>query len=280
MARTLILTSRSNPLIKETLRLKQRPPGPEGGPILIEGPHLIREALACGCVVERLFASRSFLASREGKSFAGGVPGGPATITETTDQILSLLSDTENPSGIAAVVAYSPTPLNELSLGRTPLLVIADGVQDPGNLGAIIRVADAAAADAVLMMPGTCNPLIPKVVRATAGSIFHIPMVFTDHGMLLQFLDNASIPLYATDARSPVSLFECGLTKGFALALGNEARGVSAGLRGGADKILAIPIPGRAESINVAMAASVCLYETVRQRGVHPQGMPRAASGS
>lgn len=234
--------------------------------MLVEGAHLVAEAVSSGFPIDKLFVSKSFLALHDNRELLSSLAAGPVTLIETSDRIMSLLSDTKSPQGVVGIVSFVPLPLRRLAIGEAPLIVIADGIQDPGNLGAIIRVCDAAAADAVIATPGTCNPLASKVLRATAGSIFHTPLVYSNHVDLSLFLAEAGIPLYATDARSPLSLFECDLRQGFALALGNESRGVSEIIRNRAARTVAIPIAGRAESINVAMAASVCLYEAMRQR--------------
>ncbi len=156
--------------------------------------------------------------------------------------------------------------LEDLRPVAPALIVVIDGVQDPGNLGAIIRTSDAAAADAVILLPGTCDAFMQKTIRSTAGSIFNIPVIHADLQALLQWLRLNEIKLAVTSLDSARTVFEERLEGPLALVFGNEAHGVSKEIRSAADLLLKIPIYGHAESLNVASAAAVCLYEAVRQR--------------
>jgi TrmH family RNA methyltransferase len=164
------------------------------------------------------------------------------------------------------VVTYFSLALDKLRLDDPPLLAVADGIQNPGNLGTIIRTSDAAGADGVLLLPGTCDPFMSKTVRATAWSIFNVPVVHTDRPGLLEWIKEKRIHLAVTAADAPKSVFDTDLDMPVALVFGNEARGVSKPLRKAADLVVKIPIHGRAESLNVATSAAIFLYEAVRQR--------------
>ena len=270
MMRYAGITSPANPLIKETVRLKGRRGGQ--GAFLVEGPHLIEAAVeAPGCEVLRVFFSGEFSSRKEGRQLlqrtakAGGPQGQPAFF-EVPEKVLSKLSDTKSPQGVVAVVALRGVRLEEVPFKASPFLVVCDGVQDPGNLGTIIRVADAADADAVVCMPGTCDPFSPKVLRSTAGSLFHVPVLSAGCEALAAYCDANGIQLCVTDVRAETSIYEHDLTRAVALVFGSEAHGASGFLRERAARLVRIPIPGRAESLNVATAASICLYEAVRQR--------------
>ncbi|MDO9288788.1 MAG: RNA methyltransferase, partial [Thermodesulfovibrionales bacterium] len=149
-----------------------------------------------------------------------------------------------------------------------PLIVIVEGVQEPGNLGTIIRTADAAGADAVIILEGTCDAFSQKTIRATAGSIFNIPIVYAETDKLLEWLKAKKISLAATSLDAKKSIFNTDLKKPLAFVFGNEAHGVSAEIKKNADVILKIPIFGKAESLNVSASAAICLYEAVRQRSI------------
>jgi TrmH family RNA methyltransferase len=267
------ITSLSNPHVKEALTISKRRTGRQSD-LLIEGPHPIEIALASRTHIRKVFFADSSRA-KHAELFAQ-LSSTDAELMETTSQVLTHLSDTETPQGIAAIASFKFHDLGELSLQVNPLMVICDGIQDPGNLGTIIRTSDAAGADAVVILPGTCDPLLPKAVRATAGSVFAVPLVFTESGVLLQWFKEKAITLFVTDLNASMSLYEADLRRPLAFALGNEAKGISESLRRTGDVPVRIPLLGRAESLNVATSAAICLYEAVRQRGVHSSPLRRS----
>lgn len=260
------ITSPANPIIKEALKIKEKHARYRHEAFLIEGPHLMEMAAASPDVeIKRVFFTEEFSAKREGQSLLRQAAKKEAQLIETSGHILSKLTDTETPQGVIAVVSYKIINLDEISFKNIPFLVVCDGIQDPGNLGTIIRASDAAGADAVIILPGTCDAFMPKTIRATAGSLFNIPVVYSEPNTLFGYLDSKDIALHATDVHAKMSIYESDLKYPVAIAFGNEAHGVSEALLKRA-KGLKIPILGKAESLNVAMAASVCLYEVVRQR--------------
>jgi TrmH family RNA methyltransferase len=258
------ITSLSNPHIKEAVKIRERKTGRHHD-LLIEGPHLVEMALASRTELRKVFFTDSVRSKHPGLFRQFSDTG--AELFETTEHVLAHLSETETPQGISAITSLKFHDLGELSLQVNPLLVICDGIQDPGNLGTIMRTADAAGADAVILLPGTCDPLMPKVVRATAGSVFTIPLVSAESGKLIQWLKEKAFTLFVTDVNASKSIYEADLRKRVAFAFGNEAKGVNEPLRRGGDEFIKIPILGRAESLNVATSAAICLYEAVRQRG-------------
>lgn len=258
-----IIESRKNPLIKEAWRIKERK---EKDYILIEGDHAIEMARASRLRLVRVFFSKRYRNPHFIKELSK-----ETEIIETTEEIISFLSDTKSPQGIVAIgdIKSLIQGLNTLTMRKiyeSPLVVICDAIQDPGNLGTIIRTADAAGADAVIIMPGTCDPFMPKVLRASAGSIFNIPLLFSDIEGITSWLRDKGIRLIITSPSGGKRIYDVDLKIPVAFVFGNEARGVRAGLKNRADKIVNIPIMGKAESLNVSVAASVCLYEAVRQR--------------
>lgn len=251
------ISSRDNPLIKQALKIKARK---SKNYLIVEGEHPIEMARASLFKIIRVFFSRKY----KNTTFLRRLSMDTEVI-ETREGIISTLSDTENPQGIIAIATYETFPLNSLSL-KSGLLVICDEIQDPGNLGTIIRTADAVGADAVIILPGTCDPFIQKVIRASAGSIFNIPVVFSDEGEIKVWLKQRGIRLIVTAQRSNKTIYDLNMKDPVAFVFGNEARGVSEELLCFADEIVNIPILGKAESLNVSVAAAVCLYEAVRQR--------------
>lgn len=269
------ITSPANPIIKEALKIKEKRSRYRHEAFLIEGPHLMEMAAASIDVeIKRVFFTEAFSAKREGqrllRQIAHSVERKAWSVERTTfiqvsGQVLNKLADTETPQGIVAVVSYKIAGLDSLSFQGIPFLTVCDGIQDPGNLGTIIRASDAAGADAVVILPGTCDAFTSKTIRATAGSIFNMPVIYLESEILFDYLDSKNIALYAADIHAQVSIYESNFKSPTAIAFGNEAHGVSEVLLKRA-KGLKIPIVGKAESLNVAMAASVCLYEVVRQR--------------
>ncbi len=259
------ITSASNPRIREAIAVRDRKRGTGRASFLIESPHLIEAALEAGNGIEQVFVTPSFMDRQEHRHFLKRLPK-TAEVFVVTDGVLSRIADTEAPQGIVAVAVYRAFALDAIPTGASLLLTILDGVQDPGNVGTAIRSADAAGADAVILLPGTCDPLSPKAIRATAGSIFHIPIVFSEPGPVLRWLREHMVIILVADTRAPKSLYQSDLTGPVAFVLGNEARGAGMSIREQADLLVRIPILGKAESLNVGVAAALCLYEAVRQR--------------
>lgn len=261
--RYMKITSPSNQHIKDIIQVREKRAKFRHMAFLVEGPHLVEMALAAGVRIKEVFVTEAFLNAKEYRAMFKMITG---TIFEVSEQILKKIADTETPQGIVAVVAYEPVTLDTLPLKDAPLLVILDAIQDPGNLGTIIRTADAAGADAVILLPGCCDAFMPKVIRATAGSIFNLPLAYAEPDTLIDWLHKKKIQLAVTAADAEKTVFESKLTGGIAIAFGNEAHGISAHLRKVADLFLNIPIFGKAESLNVATSAAICLYEAVRRR--------------
>ncbi len=261
------ITSPANPKIREAISLQNsRRSGSSGNLFLIEGPHLIESAISSGASISTAFFSETALSQTKILDIALSLSQNHIACFETTEAIIRKMSGTETPQGIVAVASFSKRPLQDITHRPLPLLVLLDGVQDPGNLGSIIRTADAAGADGVVLFPGTCDAYAPKTIRATAGSIFNIPVITAETESVLSWLKQQRISLVATAADAGQSLFDARLDGPVAFAFGNEANGVSRPLRSRADSLLRIPIQGSAESLNVASAAAVCLYEAIRQR--------------
>jgi TrmH family RNA methyltransferase len=260
------ITSLSNQKIKELLDIKRRKDRAKNSPFLIEGPHLIETALNSGSQINDVLFSASFSSKENGQEFLKRISKITKNIFEVSEHIIARIADTETPQGIIAVSACGSLSLEDLRPGTPALIVVIDGVQDPGNLGSIIRTSDAAAADAVILLPGTCDAFMQKTVRSTAGSIFNIPVIDSDLQALLQWLRLNKIKLAVTSLDTDKTIFEERLEGPLALVFGNEAHGVCKEIISAADLLLKIPIYGHAESLNVASAAAVCLYEALRQR--------------
>lgn len=261
------IASASNPLVKEALKIKERKAGDRYN-FLIEGQHLLEMAIDAKVQIRQVFFTTHY--KSRGGALLERISEKGCEFIETTEHILSKLSDTETPQGILAVISYKAYDLRGVPLRSNPLIVVCDGIQDPGNLGTIVRTSDAFGAEAVVLLPGTCDPLVPKVVRASAGSVFNLPVLSVEADILFEWLRAKAIRLIVTEARAPRTICESDLLKPLAFVFGNEATGVSEDVRKKGDMSLSIPMAGKAESLNVAASAAICLYEAVRQRKLQP----------
>ncbi|MEB3195890.1 MAG: RNA methyltransferase [Candidatus Sericytochromatia bacterium] len=249
------LSSLQNPRIKLARSLVRRKEREASGCFLIEGSKLLQEALASGLQPNQVFATAAWWDTHE-------FPPGETEAFLVPPALLEALATTETPDGVVAI-APLPTPKRP-RLGPSALVLIAHQLQDPGNLGTLIRAADAAGADAVVVTPGSTDPWSPKAVRSSMGSCFHLPILKQS---LTEFRrDCPDLRLLALSLQGSSSLYLQNLSQGTAFLIGNEGSGLDAEAIALADAAIRIPIPGRAESLNAAMAATVCLYEAVRQR--------------
>jgi TrmH family RNA methyltransferase len=270
------ITALTNPKIREVLEIKKRGGKQSPHAFLIEGPHLVEMYLLSRLKpvtqfhIAKVFLSAAFLKKKNGQKLLKRLSHDADELFEVTENILYRISDAETPQGIIAVGSYVPPALSDLRLQQIPLLVVIDRVQDPGNLGTIIRTADACGSDGIMLLPGTCDALTPKAIRATAGSIFNIPVVHIDPDTLKYWTQKHRISITVAAARAELNMYDADLSKPLAVVFGSEAHGVSKRIKQAASLSLNIPIYGEAESLNVASAAAVFLYETLRQRNRVP----------
>jgi TrmH family RNA methyltransferase len=232
---------------------------------LAEGVKSLTEALLVpDCVVEVFAtpaATTTYAAIRDAVA-AAGLPW-----QEADERAVGALSGTVTPQGLVAVCRTLDVPLADV-LGARTIALCAD-VRDPGNAGTVIRTADAAGADAVVLAGRSVDPYNGKAVRATVGSLFHLPVALAERpDEAVALLRGAGFGVLAADGTGEVDLFAAGalLTGKVAWLFGNEAHGLPAELAALADHRVAIPIVGRAESLNLATAAALCLYESARAR--------------
>lgn len=236
------------------------------GEFVVEGPQGVRELLAHAPAAAHAVYLTAQAGQRhpelEALAGAAGVP-----VRECTEEVLAAMSDTPHPQGAVAVAAPVDVPLQQaLAAVGEGFVVVLTHVRDPGNAGTVLRAADAFGASAVLVSDASVDVYNPKVVRATAGSLFHLPVsVGAPVGELLDACRRAGLRLLAADGSGPVSLPGADLAAPHAWVLGNEAWGLTEEVRRLCDAVVAIPIV-RAESLNLAMAATVCLHASAAAR--------------
>lgn len=249
--------------MRAVAKLTKRSARQETGLFLLEGPQAAREALAYrpDTIVE-IFATPTAMEKHQDVRDAARAAG--LDIEFTTEPVLDAMADTVTPQGIVAVARQSPTALKDVFAAKPALLAVCEEVRDPGNLGTIIRAADAAGADAVVLTGRTVDPYNPKVVRATTGSLFHLPIAIgADLADVVERAHAEGLRVVAADVGGEDFLaHRPTLEEPTAWLFGNEARGLDEDALSLVDLTLRLPIYGRAESLNLATAASVCLYES------------------
>ncbi len=257
------VSSRQNPLVKELRRAFQHGEPTHEGHCAIESVRLIEEGIRSGLRFRAVF----FSASAEARVHKL-LPqiSSHAEILLLPDEVFASAVATESPQGVAALVRYKDFTLEDALAARDPLVVVAAGVQDPGNMGTIIRSAEAFGASGVLLGDKTVGRFNPKVVRASAGSIFRIPVVPVPTKSLLAQLHEHGLRLVATSSHKGRPLPEAGLTGPIALFIGSEGTGLPREVASAIDETVAIPHSPRVESLNAGVAASIVLYEVARQR--------------
>ena len=253
--------------VKAARRLARRASRAEHRLFLAEGPQAVREALALsGCVAE-VFAVPGVEAAHPDIRAAAAEQGADWHLVD--EAALGALAETVHPQGLVAVCRFVDRPLRDVLDGAPRLVAVCADVRDPGNAGTVIRCADAAGADAVVLAGSSVDPYNGKAVRASAGSLYHLPLaVHHDVLEVLTALAEAGVTVLAADGAGELDLDDAtddGLLAGpTAWLFGNEAWGLPEDLAELADHRVRIPIHGRAESLNLATAAAVCLYASAR----------------
>jgi len=262
------VTSIRSPRVKAARQLAKRALRERARSFLAEGPQAVGEALASDGVVSQLFVTAAGRA-RHGE-LAERAAGLGIEVHPVSGEVMAELAQTITPQGVLAVCRFVDVPLACLAGAAPRLTVILANVRDPGNAGTVLRTADAAGADGVVFAGTTVDPYNSKCVRATAGSLFHLPLVAgVPVAAAVAALRAAGQLVLAADGRAARNLDEADaaglLAQPTAWLLGNEAWGLPADLAGLADQAIAVPMYGQAESLNLAAAAAVCLYGSARR---------------
>jgi len=243
---------------------------------LAEGPQAVREALAGRPAITELFVTAT---ARARHAQLVDAAAASVAVHEISGELMAELAQTVTPQGLLAVCRFIDVPLADV-VGTSPrLVVVLANVRDPGNAGTVLRTADAAGADGVIFADASVDPYNSKCVRSSAGSLFHLPIVTgAPLADAIATLRDAGLAVLAADGSASLSLDQLGdarLGLPTAWMFGNEAWGLPSDLLELADEPVAVPIYGRAESLNLAAAAAVCLYASAR---AHARGVPQRSS--
>lgn len=265
----LYISSKQNNLVKFIRGLREKRNREKESCYVIEGAKSVLEATAAGVQPSKLVISergeKHFLTDNILSHLDETIP-----VARVTDEVMDYMGETDTPQGVLAIFPMPEVSLCGLTVDDSSLFVVIDGVQDPGNVGTIIRTADAFGVRAVILTKGSADVYNSKTLRSSMGSVFHIPVVRDADILELvsYFKQNAVLIASTTLAEQSLPLTEIDFIRPVALVFGSEGRGVSPDIISHSDVLVKIPITGLAESLNVAIASGIILYEAFRQLGL------------
>ena len=254
----IVIESKDNTLFKYTRKLKERKHRVKENKYIIEGFRLVQEAFKANCSIDYVVVNESGKDKLDDylSEYMDNIK-----IYQRRNDLFSQLSSTENTQGVIAVSNIN----NSINDINGDFYLLCDKVQDPGNLGTIIRTAHAAGVNAIILTKGTVDIYNDKTIRSTMGSIFYTPIIYDNDLSLLKKLKDEGFSLVATSLEESKNFFDEDLSGKVILSVGNEGNGISEEIFALADKKVKIPMPGGAESLNVGIATSIILFEKVRQ---------------
>lgn len=265
------ITSFKNPKVKNLLLLKEKSSARrEQGLFVVEGRRELEHCIRAGYKVRTVFWCKEIAGTAAGNDVIGAV-GGDVLCVEVPAALYRKIAYREGTEGIIAEVEARQTGLEDLVLPENPLIVVLEAVEKPGNLGAVLRSADAAGASAVIV----CDPLTdlynPNLIRASIGAVFTVPVVAASSEETIGFLKERGIQILTAQLQDSSLYYDVDMLRGTAIVMGTESTGLTDAWRQAADAHIRIPMLGRLDSLNVSVSAAILLFEAVRQReGVAP----------
>ena len=251
----IIIESNQNKIIKEVNSLKAKKERDKTGLFILEGKRLVDE-IPNSWEIKYLLKAESY---SEDINFE--------KVYTVKDSLFEKISETVNPQGILAVCHIKEFDVTNVDYSNSPFFVVLENVTDPGNMGTLIRTADAAGADGIFLSKGCVDIYNPKVIRATMGSIFHLPIYRNLNLMeLMEDFKNNNVKTLAAHLKGTSTPYKVDMTTACAVIIGNEANGLSDEISEMASDLVKIPMPGKAESMNAGIAGGILIYEAVRQR--------------
>ena len=251
----IIIESNQNKIIKEVNSLKAKKERDKTGLFILEGKRLVEE-IPNSWEIKYLLKAESY---SDEINFEN--------VYTVKDSLFEKISETVNPQGILAVCHIKEFDVTNVDYSNSPFFVVLENVTDPGNMGTLIRTADAAGADGIFLSKGCVDIYNPKVIRATMGSIFHLPIYRNLNLMnLMEDFKNNNVKTLAAHLKGTSTPYKVDMTTACAVIIGNEANGLSYEISEMASDLVKIPMPGKAESMNAGIAGGILIYEAVRQR--------------
>ncbi len=264
-----IITSLQNPLIKNVLLLLEKPKArKEQNRLVIEGVREISLALSGGFRISDLFYCQEICSPSDLRSFEENIPES-ARKTEVSAGVFNRMAYRENSGGVIALSEPRRLAFSDLNLRKKPLILVLETVEKPGNLGALLRTADAAGLDAVIICDPQTDIYNPNAIRSSIGCIFTIPVITTTSGEAILRMRSAGIKIFGTALTADHFYHETDFNQPAAIIMGSEANGLSQVWLEGADDLIKIPMNGKIDSMNVSASAAVVVFEAMRQRGFH-----------
>lgn len=260
------LTSLQNPKVKEVVHLRDRHARDKSQQFIIEGYRELLRAIDAGWAVDSLFiCPELFLGSNEDKLIQR-IQGSGAKVFRCPEHVFRKMSYRDRPDGLIATAPQKHTHLNALQLKANPFLIVAEAIEKPGNLGTILRSSDAVGLDALILCDACTDMFNPNVVRASVGTLFTVPVIEAAGKETLEWLKKNKIKILAATPSAEQEFTDVDMTVPIAIAVGTEQLGLSPLWMDSADIRVKIPMHGTADSLNVAMATTLLLYEVLRQR--------------
>lgn len=253
-----MITSKSNPKIKNVVKLQKSSERREQNRIIIEGRREIERAVACGFVVDTLFICNEILSAE--------VNIEANTIEEVSLEVFEKIAYREGSDGLLAVAIPKYADLKDFKPKKNPLIIVLETVEKPGNLGAVMRTADAAGVDAVIIADPRTDLFNPNAIRASIGTIFSVPLFSCSSEECIEWLKANDIKIYCTYLKASIDYLEADFREGSAIVMGTEATGISDIWVEAADQNLIIPMNGIADSLNVSVTTAIVVFEAIRQR--------------
>jgi TrmH family RNA methyltransferase len=260
------ISSLQNPRVKQLVKLRDRRPRDEAGVFLVEGYREVRRALEKQVAVSEVYFSPEWFLGENEPALLAEAEAAGAQLFELSKEAFAKVAYRERPDGLLAVAPQWKRTLEELALKAEPLLLVVEAIEKPGNLGTILRSADAAGCDAVIVCDPVTDIFNPNVVRASTGVLFSVPLVVGESARVLAWLREKKIYTVATTPAAEKIYSAADLRGPLAIVMGSEQYGLSEFWLKNADLLVRIPMAGQADSLNVAMATIITLFEAVRQR--------------
>jgi TrmH family RNA methyltransferase len=263
-----VLTSTANPRIKAAAALRDRRERDRTGQTLVDGARELRRALESGATVDEAFVCESQLAGADAKAVLDVLLDRGIAVQPVSETVLAKLAFGSRAEGVVAVVRIPPMDLDSLRLRDEPLVVVLEALEKPGNLGAVLRSADGAGADAVILADVRTDPFNPNAIRSSAGTIFSVPLAAASGTAVRAWLDEHAVRTVATRVDAGALYTDVDLRGPLAIVFGAEAEGLTGAWAGPGVETVRLPMLGAADSLNVSVSAAVVLYEARRQRGL------------
>ena len=261
------ITSLQNPRVKQLVKLRDRRPRDAAGVFMVEGYRQIRRALEKNVTLQELYFSPDWFLGENENALIKQAEESGALLIELSKDAFAKVAYRERPDGLLALAPQWERSLDDLKLPEEPFLLVVEAIEKPGNLGTILRSADAAGCDGVIVCDPVTDIFNPNVVRASTGVLFSVPLVVAESEQVHAWLKSKNIRIVATTPAAEQLYTDTDLRGPMAVIMGSEQYGLSDFWLQNADQPVRIPMAGQADSLNVAMATIITLFEAVRQRG-------------